>query len=75
LTAYLEKYKMAGMTEEDKARDLALRIGADGGMTRAEIARELGLSHQIVDYWLKAAKIDARRARLRWIKRYLKEMK
>jgi orotate phosphoribosyltransferase-like protein len=60
---------------EDKARELALRIGADGGMTRAEIARELRLSHQIVDYWLKAAKIDARRARQRWIKRYLKQMK
>jgi orotate phosphoribosyltransferase-like protein len=60
---------------EDKARELALRIGRDGGMTRAEIARELRLSHQIVDYWLKAAKIDARKARMQWIKRYLKQMR
>ena len=60
---------------EDEARELALRIGADGGMTRSEIARELRLSHQLIHYWLKAAKIDARRARQRWIKRYLKEMK
>jgi orotate phosphoribosyltransferase-like protein len=60
---------------EDEARELALRIGADGGMTRAEIARELKLSHQLITYWLKAANIDARKARLQWIKNYLKRMR
>jgi DNA-binding CsgD family transcriptional regulator len=34
-----------------KDKKLALRIAKEGAMTRAEIARALNLSHQLISYY------------------------
>ena len=61
--------------EDDRDRAFAIELAKYGALTCAEIANELGMSRQLVDYWLKQAKVDARACRALWIKRYLKNMK